>query len=452
MRPALPAWAAVFAAVLGIGCAHGSAPVPHATVPKAVPKAPAWLADRDDPLGARVGELAEGLGREGWRPTPQGRSGFLAEHADRTVAVSVPAGRCLTIVALASPGMGDLDATLYAPDGTVLARDREPDAHPTIQVCGGATPRRAYYHLQSYEGAGRFVFGAFEGERARLGAAARVVGGRPGVAAVPAGMGDRARLLRAWVEGIESRGFEVSLPPRAIPMDEGQRIRLPLPVEAGHCYTVAAIAPSGVTSLGLRLLDPGDHALRVDTSDTARAAAQICPEADAELSVELFAARGSGEVRIAILSASAEAAGGPRAMWLGRDPSDRAVERSVDQAQAKVRAEAKARGARSSPRPVARGTLRFGEAVSHEVQLPARRCTRLTVAVGRGGRRLWMRIEDARGRVMFEGERDAADVHAEVCTERTQTARVILVARAGSARYVLLTEPTDRPEGTADSK
>lgn len=384
-------------------------------------------------MRALVGALEDA----GWPPTSVGAHGFLAERDTRTFALEVPADRCLTLVALASPGVEDLDASLYTPEGTLLAEDKQPDAHPTIQVCGGTEPRRVYYHLRSYDGAGAFVFGAHLGARARLQAASRIVGGRPGVALDVGGGAADDGGLRRLVAGVEGLGFEIDMQPQAVPLEAGQRVRLPLPVELGRCYTVAVVAAGGLDALDLRVLDAVDREVAAAEERGRYAAAQLCPSREERLAIELHGIEGQGEARMAVLSVSDAELGGERALWLGTRPDERVVRAALEGVVARERRALRAEGYRAQGGAV-EGRLRPGEAASHPAVLRGGRCTALAVPAGRGLGRLWLRVEGPKGDLRFEGEPPAGSARIRLCSDRDRSVRLSIAARRGEGRYAVL--------------
>lgn len=399
---------------------------------------PAWMQRADDPLAGRMREIAERMRSAGLAIGPIGGEGFLAMRETRTAAIDLPAGKCATIVALASDGVRDLDATLYLPSGDVLAEDVEPDAHPTVQVCAGEAMRRLYYHLQAYDGAGAFLYTSFVGERASFEAAARIVGGRPGVASDTTTQVEEDARVREFTEGVRRRGFQPIEAPAQLRLARDQRLRVPLAVQESHCYTVAAFAGQGVEDVDARVLDEEGAEVARDVSATADSTAQFCTEHEGDYAVELHAARGDGSVRVLFFEASSPGVGGSAGLWLGIRRETQAAARSLDEALADDLAAAQATGW-GRPARRASGRLIPAEAVEHDLRLEARRCNLVTVTGGRGIGRLAMRVVDDRGALLAERRGGGSSVSARVCTEAARAARVQIIAQNGSGEYAVHT-------------
>ena len=427
MRPA----AALFALVCGCGAAAAQIE----TADGAASALPAFMQDESDPVAIEMRRIAARMEEAGLELGPVHGGGFLTQREQRTDPIVVPAGTCLTIVALAARGVRDIDATLFAPAGEVLAEDLEPDAHPTIQVCGGDEGRRLYYGLLAYDGAGTYVYASFAGDRESFDRAARILGGRPGVVSSGTERGDQDVRLRELATGVARRGFRTHGEPIPVPLAHDQRVRLPLAVERAHCYTVAAFSMQGLDDVNLRILDELDRELAADASASSDASAQLCVDRDAVLAVEVHASRGEGEARVAFFEAGDASAGGPSGLWLGDRASSRIAIAPLEDA---VRADldaARARGWRSTQRR-GEGTLTAGEAVVRSVRLD-RGCTLLIASGGRGIGKLALRVSSSDGTVLAEPPAEGSSVDARVCLDERTEASVLVVARRGSGEWAL---------------
>lgn len=405
---------------------------------------PDYLRPGNDPLAARMRDLAGQLAPAGARPSELDGRGFLAARATETTAIEVPARTCVSIVAITSAGLRDLDATLFDPSGDVLAEDVEPDAHPTIQVCAGNAPRRAYYGLLAYEGAGAYYWSAFVSERAAFDAVSRVIGGRPGVASDTPAETEQDIRVRDFASGVVRRGFRAEGDPSRVPLAADQRVRVPLEMRASTCTTVAGFTLEGLADVDLRILDEEGQEVARDVSPAADPAAQICVDRDALWSVELHAVRGAGEVRLAVYRAPVSTIGGASGLWLGQRAEVRVAQVPLDEAIARD-----VRGARDAgwgaPAQRGRGVLVPGEAVSHRIDLAAGRCT-LVMATGGGGvGRLHLRIVDDAGAVLTERNARRPTADARICTGGRARATAQIVARLGGGEYALHTFTRARP-------
>lgn len=437
------------AGLLTLLIALGGCGGPNAEGPSAPSDpSPGWLAGRGA-LDDRVRTLVRTLEEAGWEPTDVGERAFLAERERRTWAVTVPADRCLALLVLASPGVQDLDATLYAPDGTELAQDRAPDPHPTLVVCGGEAPRRVYYHLRAHDGAGAFVFGALVGDQEQVGALVATVRGQPGVALSPLGDASGEAVLEELPLGAERFGFRLESRPVTMRMDRNQRVRLALPVKMGRCYTVVAVGLEPLERLGMRVLDELDREVAVAPEADRRTAVQLCADRAGDYAVELHAEEGQGRARVAVLSAPVDEVGGPRALWLGTRPSDARMRLPLDEAVKRERRAARAEGY-THLRARADGRLRSGEAVAHTFTLGEETCTLVAVAAGRGAGPRWLRIDEVDGPMHFESVLPPRGTRARVCTGRSVSVRVVVAARGGDGRYALWTAEKARDEAPVD--
>lgn len=219
---------------------------------------------------------------------------FLEPSGRWTLPVQV-GPECTLVFAVASAGIGDLDAVLYSPEGDVLAEDVEPDAHPLLRYCGPA--RRAYYVAHAYAGAGTFRFMVARGSREDMDWVAESLGGAP-----PIGGASTAQLERT----LRERGFDRVVDRRRIQMVEGDDVRFPITLRAHECVTVLVSSESEV-ELALET-DEG----RIDESAGATDGVQVCDVTEA-----VGVLRGRGLAEVLVLAGSASDVGGPSALWMG---------------------------------------------------------------------------------------------------------------------------------------
>jgi hypothetical protein len=432
------------AAVLAVACGGATS---SATVVDTTPggSAPGWRSDVEHPLAEDMRELAGQMRKEGLEVGGLEGRGFLAMRQSATFRLRIPASRCLTVVALTSSGLSDLDATLYTPGGDVLAEDVQPDAHPTVQVCGGEQGRRLYYHVRAYEGAGAYLFAAFEGDRSSFEAAARVIGGRPGVAASHGTAASADPQVRELAGGLQRRGFERLGDPQDVPLSEGQHVRIPLKVEASHCYTVGAFGHGSISELHVQVFDELGEEVARDMSGGAEAAAQLCTERKASYSVELHAVAGKGHARVALFEGGASAVGGRSGLWLGQHRAALRSETPLGQTLERELGTARELGY-GKARERVRGELHPSEAVAHRFEVAKGHCTMVLVTGGKGIGRLVLRVLAAEGTVL--GTRDATEPRAAVrlCAGDGKAVRAQVIARGGGGPYALHTLRKQAPE------
>jgi hypothetical protein len=420
--------------------ACGGAPVETRTVEN---EPASWQRDGNDPVGQRMQELwrrleGAGLTMDG----PSGR-GFLTAREQQTEELVVPTGRCATIVAMTSRGIRDLDATLFAPSGDVLAEDVEPDAHPTIQVCASSEgPRRLYYSLNAYDGAGSYLYVAFLGDRHSFVNAATIIGGQPGVVSDGDSQSDQDVRLHELTQGVSRRGFRPLGTPLPVPLVPEQRVRLPLRTEMGTCYTVMALGMPGLDDLNLRVLSDDGQELARDVSPSRDASVQLCAQRAADFAVEVHAAGGQGQARVAFFSGEQSRVGGESGLWLGERQSGRRAEGPVEDATDALVAVATRRGWRRGTSVV--GALRSGGAVRRQIALPGGRCSLVLATGGRGIGRLLLRVVDRDGHTLVERGGDSSWAAARVCSDRPMEVNAEIVSRRGEGRFSL-TQLTKSP-------
>lgn len=253
----------------------------------------------------------------GLQPDARAFAGFLPNGNHATFPVRVPAHTCATVVALATKNVSDVDAALYTPEGELVVLDSEPDPHPTLQVCTGASARDFYYVIQLYDGDGSFVVRPFYGARPTLAAAASVVGGRPAFADIEQLRNRAGDPLSDLREGMRKRGFTEANAPVVFRIAERERVRATLQAESATCYTVAAFGGQGLRRINLRVLDEQGAPLGIGEGSEASAALQLCARERASYTVETEAASGAGEVTLVMFRADVVVAGGDAGLWLG---------------------------------------------------------------------------------------------------------------------------------------
>jgi len=451
MRRRRRAWVWAWLALSAVAC--GGASPEHAARARragtANGGAPRWVHESNDSLAARMRGIARRMQQAHLTIGPLEGRGFLAGGEADTLPLDLPPDTCASVVALASPGIQDLDATLYAPEGEMLAEDVEPDAHPTVQVCAGPDGRHLYYMLRAYDGAGAYLFAAFVGPRRSFETAARILGGRPGVAGDTATDVEFDTRVRDFGLGVERRGFRSMGDPRHVQLAQAQRVRVGLQVSAGSCYTVAAFAtPPGLGDVDVRVIDALGVEVARDVSPTPDASTQFCSNRDDEFAIEVAAARGQGETTVTMYKGAVAVVGGASGLWLGSRSDALLSALPIEEALGRDLASARELGY-ETPRTVARGILVQGEAVSHEVGLARGRCSIVVASGGRGVGKLAVRVVDQDGHVLAVGEtrpaRPTAAANVAVCAHAQARAHVEVIARVGGGAYAVTTLSRARP-------
>jgi hypothetical protein len=390
----------------------------------------------DDELAGLMRGIAKQLAPVGLVPMRDEFSGFLSTGARGTHAVRVPENRCVTLIALASRAVHDMDAALYSPEGDLLAIDSQPDAHPTIQVCSGATASHLYYALQVYEGAGSFLVAAFEGDAATLEAAAKELGVRPALARLDAPSSDGPNRVAAFKDGLLRRGFEPTLAPLRVPLVKEQRMRVAVGVESGQCYTAAGFALQGVQNVDLRVLDDEGAEVARDESGEEDASAQFCATRKAEFAAEIYGARETGTALLLLFHADAARLGGQSGLWLGERPLTAASTTPLSDALIEVTRRATQDGFKALGASL-QGRLAPGEAISHTVALSPKRCARIQAVGGPGVRRLELVAKDAAGQTLAAAEGMAESTYVHVCGTAAREVELQLRASEGAGQFAL---------------
>lgn len=398
---------------------------------------------RDEVLRARVDELRASLAVGGVRYDRVLARGFLAPHGQATHAVEVAAGQCVSLVAVGSSAIRDLDAHLFDPGGDLVVEDVEVDAHPTVQLCS-PTARRVYHALEAFEGQGAYAVLVFTSDRAGLDAVARAMGGHPGAATGAAGADSALeRRLTAFRDGIARRGFQGYGDPRPVDFGGVPAMMLPLQVTPDRCYTVAAFSVEESSAITLRVLDGDLDELASDPQGGRDAAAQFCPGAEGPLSVRVERRVGGGPVVLHAFNADAAGVGGEGALWLGvrRGVGDL---QTVEQALPGVSSRLTAAQVASPQADVASPAipLQPGEVRARPWSVPAGRCALVLAGGAPAVAKVRVEaVEDAPARVTAGLQRGtvAAVARCAVGSPMNSSARVSAERGAGGVQVRSLT-------------
>jgi hypothetical protein len=427
-------WASIALALLGVGCATsgGMSGGLHASDAAGEES---WQNGKDG-LSVNMQAIASQLGGVGLVPGQELFRGFLTAGARATHRLTLPAHSCVALLAIASPGVHDMDAAIYSPDGDLLAVDSQPDAHPTIQVCTGAEPHALYYALQVYEGAGSFLMAGFLGQQATLDAAAKLIGARPAVARLGNAEPDGPGRVASLREGLQRRGFQALQPPLQLQLTEDQSVRVPLPVEPGQCYTAAGFGLDGVENVDLRVLDEEGTEVARDRSTEQDAGAQFCADRHAEFAAELHDVSGAGNALLLLFRVDAASIGGPSGLWLGERPLTESSTAPLFERIAEVSSLAARDGFKQS-RTLLQGQLARGEVIAQPLALAEGRCARVHAVGGPGLRTLELRAVDASGRTLAHAEGTVEATYVHVCASTARELSLEVHAAAGAGPFAV---------------
>jgi len=383
------------------------------TVAVAVPSA------GQDSLDLHFHSLSETLRAEGLGPALLLDRGFLPPSGRTAFAVQVKARECAVFAALATASMADLDAALYTAEGESLVEDDSANSRPTLTLCAGERAVDAYLTLFAYQGAGSFIAAQFN--RAA----------RPNDDLHTASAAGALSALGQLAQLLHERGFEDAAPRVELSLGDARPVRIAFNVDAGDCYTLAAEPSSGLSEVGLRLVDSQGAELVDGVSEPNLAALQYCADRRAELAVEVVARRGQGVARIARFRGTQAAVGGARALWL-MEPTPSAAAWS----SAKSEPATSARGPRELPFSSERVVLKQGQVLELERKRSTAPCERWEARLLPGLWRATLRVESDMGELL--GEDDAEGMHAcvQVCAAGRRR-RITLLGRAGFGSVVL---------------
>ena len=169
--------------------------------------------------------------------------------------VDVPPELCLLTYARASTSVDDLDVAVFSDEGTPLALDEAPDAHPTVILCA-PHPERVYVsaHMASGEGLVAVAAQLVPREHAvivgRALGARGASGGGPRPADAWPGLDDGVRAHRAALGG-EWEDFRKV----ALSVDARAATYVAFPIDADHCTDAVVLPGEEVALLDVEALD-----------------------------------------------------------------------------------------------------------------------------------------------------------------------------------------------------
>lgn len=426
-------------ALVALGCVRTVVPAP----PTASHVAPTSRSD-DQPvapaLAARLREIADALGPRGVRLEDVVARGFIAQGGHVTTGVDVAAGRCVSLVALSTAGVHDLDARLFDPDGDMLVEDVESDAHPTVQLCASEA-RRVFHVINAYEGQGAFLVARFVTDRRGLDEVARVVGGRPGTAGeTGAARGELERRVTELRDGIARRGFQPTGDPTRLSLGEGGSVRAAFPVTPDRCYTFGAFADGELQDVDLRIIDPSGEEVARDVRRERDGVAQLCPTSAVTLSLEAAGVAGRGHVLLQAWSADASMIGGASALWLGERLAWSGSARPLDETIAIGRERVRALGFAPAAGVVDESvTLSSGDVVTRTRALSRGSCTGVLASAGRGAGRVSLDLHADDGALLARGAQGEGGAFAVACGSAATRAQVRVGLESGSGEVRLMT-------------
>jgi hypothetical protein len=370
--------------------------------------------EQDGLLQRALAPIAEEVLAEGYHEAGTLERGFLAPSARVVQPFVLEPRTCVAIVAIATATVTDLDAAIYAPDGSALAEDDTTGARPIVRLCTGERRLEAYLAFYAFQGTGSFAALRLE---------------RPLGAADALALADVAQQVSAsedtpafseLLRGLHGRGYEDDGPITEVPLVQGSAVRLTAHVAVGRCY--GAVADGN--KMRVRLLDAAGREVALGVGATGPAALQYCAREDADLSLELSTQGAGRSARLARLHAGQAQVGSARAVWLGEPSAAFAIStRNAKEPSAALKCSTK-----GSPLLV-RAVLSQGALAERELALSG--CTLFRAELLEGLAVVTLRLENAAGSVIAErdllGPRDAL----HVCPTQAGLHRLTAIARSG---------------------
>jgi len=391
-------------------------------------------------IAQRIEAIVRSAAPSGARFTRYVAAGFLTERQSVTHAIDVPQGTCVSIVAYGSPSITDLDARVYDGEGELIVEDVEPDAHPTVQLCGDE-PRRVFHVTQAFEGEGAYAIAMFTGDRHAMDAIARIVGGRPGTAISTRNDASSAERRTSELRAsLQRRGFVAIGDTVRLSFASHGAITVPLSVSADRCYTFAAIADDGGASADVRVFDSDDELLAFDTSVERDAIVQLCPSASGPVRLEVRSAQ-AGSVLVSTFAADAASLGGSNTLWLGDRTSVTVSPVPLDTRIASLRTRWLAAGFNAPATPSVHA-FAAGESRESSITLEAGRCSLIASVAGRGVGRINLAIFDDAGTQIARGVYFDGCATTVLCSPARERVYVRQRVEVGSGDLALVVAPS----------
>ncbi len=291
-------------------------------------------AARGDAAAELLEEARGRLRSGGASPRPElAWSGVVVDGQVLALELPVEAGRCLGVLVLGTRGVRDVDARLYAPDGSVLAVDEEPDPRPVVATCRVPVGVRSLYvRTHVFQGVGTVLVLPFTLAPDRMEAFARAMGMGPGLVA-----GREAERFDALREALRQRGYEAIGGARGVTVAAGLETRVPIGMRAGSCYAVLLAAERATEGLEAEVLDAWGSPLAKGEPEGEVLASQWCARRDERGALRVRLARGRAKLFVHLFVSESVRAGGEEGAWLGRRAGE--VASGLDERSLRLRLE-----------------------------------------------------------------------------------------------------------------
>ena len=384
-----------------------------------------------DALTRRLGRVQRRLENRGYGPARLTTRFFALEGRGVALPFDLPRGRCTTLVTLGGGSIRELELTLYDGDGREVAIDAARGEAGLVHAC--PTEREgqgsAPHHLVARPGVGdgAIVLAAFvtspsdgEGFDALF----------QGVLAPIAPFFDAEEALAGVRASLRERGLRPDSEPAFATLAEGQARRVPVRLEEGRCYVVAARSGDGVRDVDLFLYDEGGAEVARDLGADAEPRIEHCPRAAGRGTLELRVFEGAGAVGWVVWSGVDDREGAP-------PPTGEVGPETVDDPFAALAAVAAPLVARGYGEPiflVRDAAIGPTETRTHEVAL-APGCTLVLGAAGPGEVDLDLYLATDEG-ITDRDTRVRRTAKVAACVDQPRTRR-ITVKSYGRGEYAL---------------
>ena len=196
----------------------------------------------------------------------------LAERATLARDLPLVADACYAVSAVSGPELYDLDLSVRAPDGTVLAEDASRAPEAQLEFC---TSSAASYRLtvRAQVGRGEVALQLFRVPERAPSRPAGLVGGA------------RARYAELTAR-MATRGFQIR-PLGWGQLASGERLAMPLPVTRGQCVAIGGVASDELDGADLDVIVAGDDGRLVawHVGPSGPPLVHVCAERDERLRV-----------------------------------------------------------------------------------------------------------------------------------------------------------------------
>jgi hypothetical protein len=389
-------------------------------------------------LDARVllGDLPERASKLGAGPMSLVASGETVERERIGSFVLVPGNNCLLAFARGSSSIDDLDVAAFADEGSPIASDDAPDAHPAILMCP-PHPDRVYLTAVTASGEGLVALAAQFVPVERAAEVGRALGARgtrfasPRAADAWLGLDDHLRTHR---EGLGGKWEEFRR--LAISVDARLPAHVAFPLEADSCTDALVVPDEDVAMLEMEAVDDAGRVVARSAGAARDRSVTVCSALPFGGSLVIRPHIGQGLVAIVLARARGDVAGDlsvrPDVVWAS-------AASSLEAAKTARNAEL-AKSGYAAPDSTQSGTLAIGRLLAVPLNLGPQKeaCSRVDVVAGSPLALLHAAVWDEKGALVTRGE-GATSVTLFACSRGK--ARLELEARGRPGPYASLMRP-----------